>query len=305
MKRALLALAPALVLAAAARPAFACDPPELVDYNSWPGDGEADVAVNEQILITIIGKAKEIADPQLTLVDSAMHPVATTITALPSPGPDRHIWLMVPDAPLQPSTKYYLEDVLKWNCTAEPCSTPLGVKRVFTTGTRTDTTPPLDPVPVVAQTSTDACDGAGCCGTYRAVLTDLQNPATGAVRYDLYDSGTLVETNAPFEIVTDCAQGGDVPYPSTNPSARLAPGHHHLTLAAYDEAGNETMSTQALDLDLSCDAVPPPAGLDAGTSAPPGGSGGGCNASSGSSLGLAGVLGLASIIAKRRRRANG
>src|SRR5207302_6396535 len=114
------------------------------------------------------------------------------------------------------------------------------------------------PAPHVVAQSVDACTGASCaCGTYHALLTSLENPATDAFYYDLYDGATRVETNAPFLISTDCAQPGDLAYPSPQPSVALAAGVHHLIWRGYDLAGNEAIGAQA-DLDLECPAITPP-----------------------------------------------
>lgn len=283
-----------------------CPPPvPLVALQRWPGTGEPKFPVNGVVYADYYGTATELAAPGLVIRDGAHAVVPSTTTELDMPGSHHHIFLLVPTQPLAPSTKYYLADTVDWNCTAEPCSIALRDTTLFTTITTSVTTAGPPPAATLAAQSMDACTGSACtCGTYHALVTTLDNPATGALHYDLYDAGTLVERDAPFTISTDCAQPGDVPYPKAATTVALAPGKHHLTWHGFDFANNESIGAQALDVDLQCPAVPPPdanmgSGDDAGMSADDHG-GGGCS-TSGRSTGALFALAMLLVVRRRRR----
>jgi MYXO-CTERM domain-containing protein len=291
----------------AARPALADCPqaPLIGNVFVWPALGQTNVPLNTRVLALYPGTATELANPQLALLDAANAPIAATTTEIPMPGANAHLFVLAPTAPLAPSTMYQIADLVNWHCTAEPCSATLGARFVFTTGATTDTTPPLLPVPMVATQVPDVCADGSCCGPFHGLRTTLANPASGAIRYDLYDSGQLVRSDTPFTISTDCAQAGDVPYQAPVPSVTLAPGAHHLTLHAFDIANNEAIGTQALDLNLVCPSImTPDAGVpapDAGAPADDGG-GGGCSAGGTGSPVFVGLVGLGLAVARRRRR---
>ncbi|MCE9573129.1 MAG: hypothetical protein K8W52_08225 [Deltaproteobacteria bacterium] len=292
------------VLGAAAQPGrAACDPKLIGEVFGQPGLGGGDIPINTAVLFSYPGTAAALAHPDLTLFTEAGAVVDSTLTELPTPGPGRHVFLLVPKQPLAPLTKYRIGDAVNWDCTAEPCEATLVPKWVFTTGTATDTTPPLPPIPSVASTVADTCADGSCCGPFHAQLTYLANPASGAVRYDLYDNGVLIETDAPLAISTVCAQAGDVTYHSLRDTVPLAVGTHHLTMRAYDMANNETIGTQVLDLALACPAPPAPdagvPGPDAG--APADGDGGGCCAAGGSARGSLTAFALLLVVRRRRR----
>lgn len=283
-------------------------PPPLVSLVRLPGTGEPKFPVNGIVMADYYGTATELAAPGLVIRDAAHNVVPSTMTELDLPGPHRHLFLLVPNQPLAPSTKYDLADTVDWNCTAEPCTIALRDTTLFTTTTTSETVAGPPPAATLAAQAMDTCTGSACaCGTYHALVTTLDNPATGALRFDLYDNGALVRRWAPFVISTDCAQPGDVPYPGAPTTVALAPGKHHLTWHGFDFANNESIGTQALDVDLECPAVAPPdanmgsgSGVDAGMPADDHG-GGGCSAS-GRSTGALFALAMLAVVRRRRRR---
>jgi uncharacterized protein (TIGR03382 family) len=293
----------ALVAVAPRAADASCDPPAPVSsFTTWPGLGMTNVPVNAVALVTYTGTSPVLASPGLALRSDGGAEVAATVTELSAPGPGRRIYLLVPDAPLAPSTKYAILDTVKWDCKAEPCGAPLSAMATFTTGSTTSTKLLPAAVPAVGTQTPATCADGSCCGPSHAIVTTLQNPATGAIRYDLYDGGTLIERNTPFVIATDCAQPGDAPYRSPVPAVPLAPGLHHLTLNGFDIANHETIGTQALALDLRCPAVAPPGpGPDPDPVPPP--DDGGCSTTGGAgSLGLGLFLAFASLVRRARRR---
>jgi MYXO-CTERM domain-containing protein len=283
-----------LALAAAAT----CTQPLVEIRQMLPGTGETNVALNAIALVTYEGTSPVLANPGLAIEDMTGTIVPSTTTELPAPGPDRHVFVVVPNAPLAPLTQYVVADSVNWSCTAEPCSTALTPEHQFTTGSSSDTTaPPVPPAPMVATQMADVCADASCCGPYHTLVTSLANPATGAIRYDLYDGTTRVETNTPFLLRTDCAEAGDVAYPSPQDSVPLAAGVHHLTFHGFDESGNESVGTQALDVDLECSQLAPDAGTGPGTSDK------GCGCHVGGTRGATpGVFALVALLMALRRK---
>ncbi len=249
----------------------------------WPGTGQTEVSTDTQVYVAYRGSSPVLADPGVALLTEAGELVPSTTIELPAPGPDRHVFLLIPDEPLAPGARYDVADEVDWACAAEPCRIARTAKHVFTTGDGPDLdAPAAPPAPVVADQRDDSCDGA------RGIVTTLENPATGAIRYDLYDRGALVESAAPFVIATDCDGGFDTQVPSVP----LAPGHHELTFRGYDLAGNEAIGAGTLTLDLACPADPDPE--------PDPDEEDGCDAGAGGLGLLAGLL-AAPLLGRRRR----
>lgn len=280
--------------------ALACSPTLVEGVTLQPGTGTPNAPTNTVVVAVYRGTSPVLASPGLALEDATHTPVVATTMELPSPGPDRHLFALIPDQPLAPGARYYIDDTVNWDCTAEPCTTPMQIRYQFDTASVTDTTaPPTPPAPEVAGTSDDVCDDGSCCATYHARLTALANPATGAIGYDLYDDGTLVESNAPLSISTDCAQPGDEAYLSAD-AVPLAPGTHHLTWVAFDNAGNRSAASPALALTLDCDGIVA-AGPDGG---PPGDNPGdlACGCRTGGGTTVAPLAFVTLLLALRRRR---
>jgi uncharacterized protein (TIGR03382 family) len=279
-----------------------CPAESLVEtVTRWPGTGEPSFPTNGVVFSIYEGTATELANPGVAIIDGTGATVPSTTVEITGAGPHRHAFLTTPTAPLDPLTKYYLGDTINWNCTAEPCSVTFKKTTLFTTASGALTTTTPAPVASLASQMADSCTGSACaCGTYHGLISTLANPATGAIRYDLFDNGQPIERNAPFEISTDCAQPGDVPYVALD-TVPLAVGKHHLTWHGFDLAGHESAGTQALDLDLECPAVttPPDANMGSGSGSGQGDDGGGCSA--GGAGGLAPMFVAVGLIAVRRR----
>jgi MYXO-CTERM domain-containing protein len=254
MTRFALGAAACMAAVVCARPAAPCEPLAAIGARQvYPGLGAAQVPVNAVVYVTYAGTTDEIATPGLSLWTHGGGAVEVDVNALPASGAMRRTFAVVPRRPLAPNTQYDVVDRMRVPCAWAPCAGGPEPTVSFTTGEVTVAGHPAAPRLVVSEQTAHVCEEADCCGPYHEVLTQVDNPGVG-VRYDLYDHGVLVESNAPLVLATNC-HPGDRGFPGAFPAVVIGEGTHHLALRAFDQAGNESARATALTVDISCDLV--------------------------------------------------
>lgn len=290
--------------------AQACVPPPatITDRTVFPEDGALDVPINTRVFIEYAEDDPFYGDPGHAVelrVQGGAPVAASTVT----PRTSGFARILVPDAPLAPSTTYEVTDTL-----AVPCQTPqtgacVGEPVViarFTTGTELDTTPPS--VGSVRVEHTGWCGSPACPDGRRQVVELVfvedvidDQPASRIHFEYLAPDGALVAGPTRATVLGRSCGAGSVPF------YLLLETPPRVELRAVDLAGNVEGVSHPIDGEtcqaLDCGA--PDAGPgDAGDAVDGDGSdagGCGCVGARGEP-GIAAIgLGLLALVVARRR----